>query len=224
MFALAFVQQTRSHIGLTDGNPQRAAYAALMAGAFAGDIVAHAEGIAFVKSRRRGGHTTGQKLAVKATKHDVLITKLYRRWTASDELQEQYRSPVTYIATESGLPVRPIQRALTRLEEGTKLATVAQLTVWSRALIQACETSHPLHTATSSGSRPCALAPAIPTPPRSIAGNSRTSSRAASSSAPTWSAGMRTRSTPGSRRASGSTNGPAVAEPESARVEAHEPG
>lgn len=118
MFALAFVQQTRSHISLTHGNPQRAAYWALLAGAFAGDIVAHAEGVAFGKSRRRGGHTRGHKLAAKATKHDALIAKLSRRWTVSDEeLQDQYRSPVTYIAKESGLHVRTIQRALKRLKK-----------------------------------------------------------------------------------------------------------
>jgi hypothetical protein len=125
MFALAFVQQTRSHIGLTDGNPQRAAYAALMAGAFAGDIVAHAEGIALSQSRHRGGHTTGEKIAAKATKHDALIAKLYRRWAMSDELQDKYRSPVTYIAKESGLHVRTIQRALKRLKKAQELATVA---------------------------------------------------------------------------------------------------
>ena len=48
--------------------------------------------------REAGGRARGQQIAAAARLHDAEVVKYYLRWKQSDYLQDDYRTPVAYIA------------------------------------------------------------------------------------------------------------------------------
>jgi hypothetical protein len=107
LMALLYVRETRQHV--LAANPLRAAIVALQAGAWAGETALNA-------IAQAGGRAQGARLAKEAGRHDDEILKLARRWRTSDELQDQYRSPVQYITRKLHLNPRTIQRRLKHLK------------------------------------------------------------------------------------------------------------
>jgi len=66
--------------------------------------------------REAGGRARGQQIAAAARLHDAEVVKLYLRWQQSDYLQDDYRTPVAYIAKMTKRNRRAIERALQRLK------------------------------------------------------------------------------------------------------------
>jgi hypothetical protein len=120
IWTLALIEQARRYLGFEHDNARLAAHAALLAGLYAGDAF-----LATVDAQKncKGGQARGRQKAEEATKHDKTMTKFYRRWLISDELQFQYRSPVAYIQHgmkwEEGVKLQPrtIQRFISRTRQ-----------------------------------------------------------------------------------------------------------
>ena len=119
MHTLLLTAQTRRHLGLSNGNPRLAAYAALLAGLYANDaaakaaLAAHADRV--VKENQRGGIMRGQQQRQKAERNDPTIDKYRRQWEFSDNLQAEFRSAAGVHSIETPLKRRTIERGLKRL-------------------------------------------------------------------------------------------------------------
>ena len=108
MLSLVLVAQTRRHLGLTNENAALAAYQALLLGMVANDSTRRA---VRVELSKRGGLVRGAQIAKQAAQDDAPIAKYLRRWQQSDELQNEWRSPATYIQNQlPNLDRRKIER------------------------------------------------------------------------------------------------------------------
>jgi hypothetical protein len=76
-------------------DPVLAASAALRVGVYGGSVPHEALNVE--AGRVAGGETTGSQRRARAAAHDESIKRLYRTWASSDNLQDDYRSPITFI-------------------------------------------------------------------------------------------------------------------------------
>ena len=65
------------------------------------------------QDRARGGKARGAQISQAATAHDQDIRRHYKKWEASEYLQDDYRSAITYIKAKiPGLTRKKIERRL----------------------------------------------------------------------------------------------------------------
>jgi hypothetical protein len=69
---------------------------------------------------RSGGRVRGITIAAKAEADDQRVERLCRRYDASDDLQEQHRTRLAYLASATGESKRNLQRRLNRLRQNSK--------------------------------------------------------------------------------------------------------
>ncbi|MCC7045031.1 MAG: hypothetical protein IT183_14290 [Acidobacteria bacterium] len=68
------------------------------------------------ENQRRKGQERGRQKAREAAARDRRITQLVRRWTASDELRDQYRTAAEYVVAQTGLARSSVYRRLKALQ------------------------------------------------------------------------------------------------------------
>jgi hypothetical protein len=93
---------------IAEGNAEHAAGFALRVGWHFAQLVANVAR----EPHRRGGLARARQQLKAATQRDAEIVRLARRWQASEELQDQFRSSAAYIASILKLSDRSIRRRL----------------------------------------------------------------------------------------------------------------
>ena len=116
MHTLALVAQTRASLRTGDAHFCRVIHTALLVGLHANDAALNASVRASAKRKvQSGGQKAGAIRADKSKSDDPAIQRHYKRWVMSDELQDEYRSPVTYITECTKILPRTLQRRAKRL-------------------------------------------------------------------------------------------------------------
>ncbi|HXG86933.1 MAG TPA: hypothetical protein VNJ02_01250 [Vicinamibacterales bacterium] len=117
MHVLVHLSKVRQYTGLATTNAPAAAYAALIAGLYAGD--ANVDRMKVGKQARKAGSGRGRQIAAAATKRyrdaDADLRKYAKRWNASEEyLQMQYPTLAEYLRKMTGLSRATVYRRLKR--------------------------------------------------------------------------------------------------------------
>jgi len=111
MWTLKLIEQTRGALALGHENARHAAHYALLAGLHAGDGALNA--VKAIQARQQaidGGRARGKQTTKTARLKRNDVDRLLRRYEVSDELQETYRSPTSYVRKQTGLSPSTVRR------------------------------------------------------------------------------------------------------------------
>lgn len=113
MYTLAFVDQARRHLHLGHENAQGAAYAALLAGIYAGDAALNAMRTSRARqSAKEKGHKGGSARAKDARKKEADIARYTTEWNKNEELREEYSSLTAFVRERTGWSLKTIGRRM----------------------------------------------------------------------------------------------------------------